>query len=72
MKMKMVAKGYTTHLITTLYTIGTLSYNAQSPDEAALVSAARNFGYVFKVLYDNRMCLLILLVYRLEHRLTSH
>lgn len=23
-------------------------YNAQSPDEAALVSAARNFGYVFK------------------------
>ena len=31
--------------------VGTLSYNAQSPDEAALVSAARNFGYVFKVLY---------------------
>ena len=28
---------------------GTLSYNAQSPDEAALVSAARNFGYVFRV-----------------------
>ena len=28
---------------------GTLEYNAQSPDEAALVSAARNFGYVFKV-----------------------
>jgi phospholipid-translocating ATPase len=26
---------------------GVLVYNAQSPDEAALVSAARNFGYVF-------------------------
>jgi len=26
-----------------------LEYNAQSPDEAALVSAARNFGYVFLV-----------------------
>lgn len=29
--------------------IGVLVYNAQSPDEAALVSAARNFGYVFVV-----------------------
>ena len=28
---------------------GTLQYNAQSPDEAALVTAAKNFGYVFKV-----------------------
>ena len=28
---------------------GKLEYNAQSPDEAALVNAARNFGYVFKV-----------------------
>ena len=27
---------------------GQLKYNAQSPDEAALVSAARNFGFVFK------------------------
>lgn len=27
---------------------GKLVYNAQSPDEAALVSAAKNFGYVFK------------------------
>ncbi|XP_076466035.1 phospholipid-transporting ATPase ID-like [Babylonia areolata] len=27
---------------------GTLEYQAQSPDEAALVSAARNFGFVFK------------------------
>ena len=26
-----------------------LSYNSQSPDEAALVSAAKNFGFVFKV-----------------------
>ncbi len=29
--------------------VGTLQYNAQSPDEAALVAAAKNFGYVFKV-----------------------
>ena len=28
---------------------GKLEYQAQSPDEAALVSAARNFGFVFKV-----------------------
>ena len=28
---------------------GKLVYNAQSPDEAALVSAARNFGFVFVV-----------------------
>lgn len=27
---------------------GTLTYQAQSPDEAALTSAARNFGFVFK------------------------
>ncbi|XP_071484021.1 probable phospholipid-transporting ATPase IM [Diadema antillarum] len=27
---------------------GNLAYQAQSPDEAALVGAARNFGYVFK------------------------
>ncbi|XP_076443578.1 phospholipid-transporting ATPase ID-like [Babylonia areolata] len=27
---------------------GTLEYQAQSPDEAALVSAARNFGFVFR------------------------
>lgn len=27
---------------------GQLEYQAQSPDEAALTSAARNFGYVFK------------------------
>ncbi|KAK7116639.1 phospholipid-transporting ATPase ID-like isoform X2 [Littorina saxatilis] len=27
---------------------GTLEYQAQSPDEGALVSAARNFGFVFK------------------------
>ncbi|XP_048258493.1 phospholipid-transporting ATPase ID-like isoform X1 [Haliotis rufescens] len=27
---------------------GNLEYQAQSPDEGALVSAARNFGYVFK------------------------
>ena len=28
---------------------GQLEYQAQSPDEAALVSAARNFGFVFMV-----------------------
>lgn len=28
---------------------GKLVYNAQSPDEAALVSAARNFGFIFVV-----------------------
>ena len=28
---------------------GKLEYQAQSPDEAALVGAARNFGFVFKV-----------------------
>lgn len=28
---------------------GNLAYQAQSPDEAALVGAARNFGFVFKV-----------------------
>jgi phospholipid-translocating ATPase len=27
---------------------GALTYQAQSPDEGALVSAARNFGFVFK------------------------
>ena len=27
--------------------VGTLEYQAQSPDENALVSAARNFGFVF-------------------------
>ncbi len=27
---------------------GKLEYQAQSPDEGALVSAARNFGFVFK------------------------
>ena len=28
---------------------GKLEYQAQSPDEGALVSAAKNFGYAFKV-----------------------
>jgi len=30
--------------------VGCLEYQAQSPDEGALVSAARNFGFVFKVI----------------------
>jgi len=29
--------------------IGELEYQAQSPDEGALVGAARNFGFVFRV-----------------------
>ena len=29
---------------------GSLEYQAQSPDEGALVSAARNFGFVFLVM----------------------
>ena len=29
--------------------IGELEYQAQSPDEGALVNAARNFGFVFRV-----------------------
>jgi len=28
---------------------GELEYQAQSPDEGALVNAARNFGFVFRV-----------------------
>lgn len=31
---------------------GELEYQAQSPDEAALVTAARNFGFVFLVCDD--------------------
>lgn len=34
-----------------IFFIGKLEYQAQSPDEGALVSAARNFGFVFKVIY---------------------
>lgn len=32
---------------------GKLEYQAQSPDEAALVSAARNFGFVFRTRTPN-------------------
>ena len=31
---------------------GVLEYQAQSPDEAALTSAARNFGFVFRVSFQ--------------------
>ena len=34
---------------------GKLVYNAQSPDEAALVSAARNFGFVFVVRHERNV-----------------
>lgn len=32
-----------------MFSLGKLEYQAQSPDEEALTSAARNFGFVFKV-----------------------
>ena len=35
------------HIATITNTEGSLEYQAQSPDENALVSAARNFGFVF-------------------------
>lgn len=31
------------------FSAGTVTYQAQSPDESALVLAARDFGFVFKV-----------------------
>ena len=34
-----------------IFDTGKLEYQAQSPDEGALVTAARNFGFVFKVIY---------------------
>jgi phospholipid-translocating ATPase len=40
--------------------VGTLQYNAQSPDEAALVAAAKNFGFVFKVHTDVPLTLFVL------------
>lgn len=36
------------HTVMPEYVDGRLEYQAQSPDESALVSAARNFGFVFK------------------------
>lgn len=39
------------HTVMPEYKDGKLEYQAQSPDEAALVSAARNFGFVFKVIF---------------------
>jgi len=35
---------------------GQLLYQAQSPDEGALVGAARNFGFVFRVRSANTVC----------------
>ena len=35
------------HTVMTEYKDGKLEYQAQSPDENALVSSARNFGFVF-------------------------
>ncbi len=37
------------HTVMAEYKNDVLTYQAQSPDENALVSAARNFGFVFKV-----------------------
>ena len=36
--------------------VGQLEYQAQSPDEAALVSAARNFGFIFMVRHHSVGC----------------
>jgi len=49
--------------------VGLLEYNAQSPDEAALVSAARNFGYVFlvKQLMDKSLFIITTIVNRIVH-----
>ncbi|KAL7021494.1 hypothetical protein ACKWTF_011893 [Chironomus riparius] len=41
------------HTVMPEYKEGKLEYQAQSPDEAALVSAARNFGFVFKARTPN-------------------
>lgn len=41
--------------VSCLNMLGKLTYQAQSPDEGALVSAARNFGYVFKVGIDSSL-----------------
>lgn len=45
------------------HTTGPLEYNAQSPDEAALVSAARNFGYVFLVMAAGVTSLVVSLLF---------
>ena len=37
------------YFFTVYFDLGDLEYQAQSPDEAALVTAARNFGFVFLV-----------------------
>ena len=37
---------------------GSLHFQAQSPDEEALLTAARNFGYVYKVQSDPDLVLL--------------
>lgn len=44
----------TAHFIT-----GKLEYQAQSPDEGALVSAARNFGFVFKSRTPNSITIIV-------------
>lgn len=36
---------------------GKLEYQAQSPDEGALTTAARNFGFVFKVIFISKFSL---------------
>lgn len=36
---------------------GNLKYNSPSPDETALVSAAKNFGYVFKTRSQEQLVL---------------
>lgn len=48
---------------------GKIIYQAQSPDENALVSAARTFGYVFDVMTDRSTTMMKI---RIEHRLESN
>lgn len=40
--------GHKTLSLTSMLSTGELLYKAQSPDEGALVTAARNFGFVFR------------------------
>ena len=54
------------------HAIGPLEYNAQSPDEAALVSAARNFGYVFLVMVADMMSHVVSMLYTGPHALLSN
>jgi len=40
-------------LVDVIVDAGSVTYQAQSPDESALVLAAKDFGFVFKVTLSN-------------------